>query len=353
MVSVTSPSGCAPEQPFPYPTRSWVSVICTSFNQQAYVDAALQSVVEQTYPLVEMIVIDNGSTDGTANRILAFTQRNPAIQFIQNQTNAGLNRAFNQGLALTRGRYVIDLSADDQLLPNRIADQVARFEALDDYPAVVFSNAAYIDPNGRLLGFHYAVDAWGHARCPVPAGDVFRSVLASYFICTPTMMMRRAVLTELGGYDENLAYEDFDFWVRSARLYPYAYVDAVLTLKRQCPNSLSSQVVLPGNTLLPSTLVVCQKALDRCRTPDEYQALARRIRTFVRKAFYAEQFGLALEFAALLRRIERPGLVCGLILGLCRLRLPVNFLYRHYLSVSTTIGRWRNWFNPFVVTDSR
>ncbi|AKD58449.1 glycosyl transferase family 2 [Spirosoma radiotolerans] len=311
--------------------KPWVSVICTSFNQQAYVEQALQSVIEQDYPNVELIVIDNGSTDGSADRIAAFMQHHPSIQFIRNPVNVGLNRAFNQGLALAGGRYVIDLSADDVLLPSRIRKQVNFFEELAGPYAVVFSNATYIDPTGRDLGTHYAVDANGNALSAIPSGNVFRPILESYFICTPTMMMRRDVLNELGGYDETLAYEDFDFWVRSARLYQYAYLDEVLTLKRQCPGSLSAQVVLPDNTLLQSTLAVCYKAYDRCTTPDEYGALAKRIRTFIRKAFYAEQFDLALKFGDLLRHIERPGFNSTLILGLSRFHLPVNKIYQQYL----------------------
>lgn len=311
--------------------KPWVSVICTSFNQQAYVEQALQSVVGQDYPNVELIIIDNGSTDGSAERIAAFVQHHPSIQFIRNPVNVGLNRAFNQGLALAEGRYVIDLSADDVLLPGRIRKQVALFEELAGPYAVVFSNAAYIDPAGRDLGTHYAVDTNGKALSAIPTGNVFRSILESYFICTPTMMMRRDVLNELGGYDETLAYEDFDFWVRSARLYHYAYLDEVLTLKRQCPGSLSAQVILPDNNLLQSTLAICYKAYDRCTTPDEYRALARRIRTFIRKAFYAEQFELALKFGDLLRHIERPGFNSLLFLKLSRFHLPVNRLYQQYL----------------------
>ncbi len=314
--------------------KPWVTVICTCYNHEDYVAEALQSVVMQTYPNVELIVIDNGSTDQSTVRIDQFVRQNPAIRFLRNPTNPGLNRAFNQGLALAGGRYVIDLSADDVLLPDRVARQVDLFERLPGPCAVVFSNAVYIDKQGTELGIHYPVDANGCAVNNVPSGDVFRAVLESYFICTPTMMMRRDVLNELGGYDETLSYEDFDFWVRSARLYHYAYLDEVLTLKRQLPDSLSTQITHPDNPLLESTLIVCHRAYDRCRTPDECRALATRIRTFVRKAFYAEQFGLALRFGQLLSRIERPGLLTGLVLQLSRLHPPVNQLYRQYLKYS-------------------
>ncbi|QJW92295.1 glycosyltransferase [Spirosoma taeanense] len=320
--------------PFLNRIKPWVSVICTSYNHAAYVDEALRSVVEQDYPNVELIVIDNASTDQTADRIDRFVQQHPAVQFLRNPTNVGLNRAFNQGLAIASGRYVIDLAADDVLMPGRISKQVEQFERLSGPYAVVFSNAAYIDEHSRQTGLHYPVTTTGQACVRVPSGNVFRNVLASYFICTPTMMMRRDVLNELGGYDETLAYEDFDFWVRSSRLYHYAYLDEVLTLKRRLPNSLSAQVVLPDNQLLHSTLTVCQKAFDRCATPDEHQALAGRVRQFIRKAFYAEQFSLALQFGQLLHAIERPGLLTSLILGLSRLQPPVNGLYRQYLKWS-------------------
>lgn len=311
--------------------KPWVTVICICYNHKNYVDEALRSVVEQTYPNVELIVIDNGSTDHSDQCIDQFVRQNPAVRFLKNPINLGLNRAFNQGLALAGGRYVIDLSADDVLLPDRVTRQVELFERLPGPYAVVFSNAAYIDGQGSKLGIHYPVDASGRSLVSVPSGDVFRAVLESYFICTPTMMMRRDVLNELGGYDETLSYEDFDFWIRSSRLYHYAYLDEALTLKRQLPDSLSAQITHPDNPLLESTLVVCCKAHDRCRTSDERRALANRIRAFIRKAFYAEQFGLALRFGQLLSRIEQPGLLTGLVLQLSRLHPPVNQLYRQYL----------------------
>ncbi len=331
MISVTGQSNPLPMSPYLNRIKPWVSIVCTCYNQQAYVEQALRSVVEQDYPNVELIVIDNGSVDESVASITAFIQQNPGVRLIRNLVNLGLNRAFNQGLALAEGRYIIDLSADDVLLPDRITKQVALFEQLAGPYAVVFSNAAYIDTTGREIDFHYPVDAAGHARSPVPSGNVFQSILDSYFICTPTMMMRRDVLIELGGYDETLAYEDFDFWVRSARLYHYAYVDEVLTLKRQCPDSMSAQVIFPDNNLLRSTLTVCYKAFDRCATANEYQALAKRIRTFIRKAFYAEQFDVALQFGELLRQIESPGMLSRFILGLSHLHLPINKIYRQYL----------------------
>ena len=327
---ITQAGVTIPMAPFLNKHKPWVSVICTCYNQAAYVLASLRSVVAQTYPNVELIVIDNASTDQSANQIAAFCTQFPATRFIQNTTNRGLCRAFNQGLSVAVGSFIIDLAADDILLPNRITRQVEQFMSLPAYYGVVFSNAAYIDAEGEFLRHHHPVRPDGRTTERVPTGDIFREVLMRYFINTPTMMMRRDMLTALGGYDETLVYEDFDLWVRSARHYRYAYMDEVLTKKRLLPNSLGQQVVKADNALLDSTWRVCQKAFVLCQSPDEYKALADRIRLFIRKCFYAEQYQLAEQFGQLLMQIEPPGLLSRTILVLCRMHLPVNSVYRRY-----------------------
>lgn len=313
--------------------KPWVTVICTCFNHESYIKIALNSVINQKYPNVQLIVIDNASSDCSVDQINEFVRVHPSVAFIRNTKNVGLCRAFNQGLKQAKGQYVIDLSADDVLLPERLASQVRCFEQLSPEYAVVFSNAAYVDSHGQFLAYHYPVNNQQQALKSVPSGNVFQQILEKYYICTPTMMMRRSVLDELGGYDESLDFEDFDFWVRSARHYAYAYLDEVLTQKRRLSNSLSMQVIEPHNRLLTSTLYVCYKAFDRCQTPDEYHALAGRVRQFIRKSFYAEQFELTQKFGDLLSHIESPGLLTTGILLLNRLHLPVNGLYQRYIKL--------------------
>lgn len=312
------------------PDELWVTVICICFNQADFVEQALESVVGQTYPWVELIVIDNGSTDASAARIAGFAQKNPALICRYNPENLGLNRAFNQGLRLARGQYIIDLAADDLLFPDRIARQVACFTHQPEHCAVVFTNAMHINADESALGYHFAIRPDGRARVSVPTGNVFCAVLRSYFICTPTMMMRRSALLALGGYDETLAYEDFDFWVRSARVYTYAYLDEVLTAKRIVQNAFSRQILQRHNALLPTTLVVCQKAYALCQTASERKALAFRVRGCIRKAFYAESYELAHLFAELLEQVDTLDWVSRLILCLCRWQIPVNKYYNCY-----------------------
>ncbi|GAB3920697.1 glycosyltransferase family 2 protein [Larkinella terrae] len=310
--------------------RPLVTVICISYNHERFITASIQSVLNQTYPMIELIVIDNNSSDQSAARVEELKQLHPKIQFIRNTENIGNCRAFNQGLKLAKGRYVIDLSADDLLHPERIARQVAGFDRLAGDYAVIFSNAAFIDETGKLTGYHFPVGAAGQATVDVPSGWVFKEILASYFVSTPTMMMRKDVLESLGGYDESLSYEDFDFWVRTARNYRYHYQDEVLTSKRIVRKSLSSQFQDRNSSLLSSTLKVCYKAFDQCQSSDEYHALASRIRWFIRQCFYAEQFELAFRFKELLEFMEKPDFQTVFILRLCKWHVPINGLYRRY-----------------------
>ncbi|WP_439583995.1 glycosyltransferase [Dyadobacter bucti] len=308
-----------------------VTVILTSYNQEKYIEEALTSVFYQTYPYIQLIVVDNASTDNTLALIERFRVTSPAFQLIKNNVNAGLCRAFNQGLSLAHGKYVIDLSGDDILISGRIEDQVSAFEELSEEYAVVFSNATYVDAAGRNVRNHYPVDKSSKSLQSVPSGDVYKNILERYFICTPTMMMRTAILNQLGGYDENLLFEDFDFWIRSSVKFKYFYLDEILMKKRILPVSLSSLVYKKGSGMLASYYAVCNKAYDLNRDQKEFDLLAARIRTFIRKCLYAQEFELAIRFRRLLNYIENPGWKTEVIVFLCRLHLPINFIYRFYI----------------------
>jgi len=308
-----------------------VTVILTAYNHQQYIEECLNSVFEQTYMHIQLILVDNASTDNTLTLIQERKTPSKDFLLIKNLYNKGLCTAFNQALAHAKGKYVIDLSGDDVLLPQRVEQQISMFESLSEDYAVIFSNARYIDRKSKLLDFHYPVNNEGKALVKVPTGDVYKNVLERYFICTPTMMMRTDALRELGGYDDTLKFEDFDFWVRSAVKFKYCYQDEVLTHKRILPGSLATLVYKKNSGMLASYYTVCNKAYDLNRDQEEFDLLAARIRTFIRKCFYAQEFELALKFRMLLNYIENPGWKTELVVFLCRMHLPVNGLYRFYL----------------------
>lgn len=268
-----------------------VSIIALSYNHSNFIEEALDSVCRQTYLNLELIIVDDASTDDSAALIEAYLQKQAVsfpVKTILLKENLGNCAAFNRGLALAQGKYVIDFATDDLLLPQRIAQQVACFEDLSLDYGVVFTEAEYIDETGKHLWFHYQ-ERLKQLR-PIPTGEIYAQVVARYFISSPTMMIRKKVLDEMGGYDERLAYEDFDFWVRSARKWKYAYLDICTTKVRKHWRSMSTQQYQKGDSQLYSTYLVCEKALVMNSNSEENTALVTRVRYELRQAIIHRSF---------------------------------------------------------------
>ena len=311
-------------------TQPLVSIICLCYNHERFLREALDSVLAQTYPQVEVIVVDDLSQDNSVAIIQEYVAAHPHIQFIQHNQNQGNCASFNEAFALSQGEFVIDFATDDVLHPERVAKQVAAFLSLPEKVGVLYTDAELIDEQSKSLGRFYHRDVKGRLS-PAPAqGDVFADVLGRYFICPPTMMVRRQVLEELGGYDATLAYEDFEFWVRSARHWHYHFLDEVLCQRREHAHSLSNQVYKPGDRQLQSTIQIIQKARTLIRTRREREALVKRIQYEARHAYFTGNYPEALT---LLHALEEEGgmnPVYGLLKWLTQKRVPLQILRRWY-----------------------
>jgi len=272
-----------------------VSVICLCHNQAAFVEEALQSVLAQTYPAVELVIVDDGSTDGSKHRISEFLKDHPHVPFVDIVSSVGNCRAFNSGWRLSSGAFVIDLAADDVLLSDRIKIGVERLQATG--AGVHFSDAWLINSYGQSLGRHNE-----RFKEPIPEGDVYTELVRRYLICPPTMLMRREVLDALGGYDESLAYEDFDFWVRSSRQFRYAYTDLPLVKKRLLSHSHARTQEKFRNSHQRSTLEVCKKIARLNRTPEEQKALKERLWHEIRQSIKKGNLGLIPDYLSLLKQ---------------------------------------------------
>jgi glycosyltransferase involved in cell wall biosynthesis len=259
-------------------SRPLVSVICLCYNHERFVAEAIQSVLDQTYDNVQLIVVDDASTDSSTTIIRDLVVKHPFIETLLLTENLGNCRAFNRGLALARGEFVIDLATDDVMMPDRITQQVDLFSSLDDSYGVVFTDATYIDEKGGFLRDHYAYLFKKGLLQTIPQGDVYSRIIAQYFICSPTMMVRKKVLDEMHGYDETLSYEDFDFWIRSSRNYRYAFLDRKLTSVRRSTRSMSAGWYRPGDRQLYSTYLICKKIAMLNRSEEEHRALAARLK---------------------------------------------------------------------------
>ena len=302
--------------------KPWVSVICTCFQHAPYVEEAMDSVLSQTYPHVQLLVVDNASTDGSSEIISRFARKHPEIIFIQNKENRGICKAFNEAVTLTKGKYLIDLAADDLLLPNRIEDQVEAFEKLPENVAILYGNVEMIDAKGNHLGYSLPLEY------EAPSGDVFPELLEKHFLPSPSTLFRKDIFLQLGGYNEALSFEDFDYWIRSGREYSFSFLQKVGTKKRVVPKSLSSRFYTRrSNEMLESTLVTFEWAFVRLRNDKEHNAFIKGASYYFRQSILWGHFKTASKFYDLLK--GKPlSLSTHLCVILWKAKLDISFFYQ-------------------------
>ncbi len=286
-----------------------VTVIGIAYNHSAFIQEALQSLWAQTYDNLQVILLDDASADASQELIKNLIADKEGVTFIPHKTNRGYTATFNEGLKMAKGEFIIDFALDDVMLPDFIEKSVNALEAAGEDYGVSFTDAVYIDKRSNETGQHFASLRQKGLIDEMPQGDIFEMLLRRYFICTPTMVIRKTVFDRIGGYDESLAYEDFDFWVRSGRYFNYVYTDEVLMKKRKLNTSMSANRYRHWqNEQLSSVYQVCEKAFSLCKTRAELKSLRWRLFYEYRQALRSGHAELAAKHKALYRRAGGAGI---------------------------------------------
>ena len=279
-----------------------VSVLCLCYNQEKFVEEAIQSVFNQTYPFIQLIVLDDGSSDGSAQTITRFLGDKASVVFLINETNQGYTKSLNKALSYATGEFIVDLAADDILMPTRVEDGVSALIKAGTKFGVNFSDAEIIAEDGHFVGVHS--EKFPHQS--IPQGDVYKDIVRRYFICPPTMLFRKSVIDHLGGYDDSLAFEDFDFLVRAARDFHFCYTPLPLVKRRLVSQSMSQKQFRSGDPQRASTLRVCEKINKMNKTIEEVEAFKKRIRYEFLLSVKLGDFSLAVKFFRLYFRLSSP-----------------------------------------------
>ncbi|WP_130734578.1 glycosyltransferase family A protein [Flavobacterium sp. J27] len=257
-----------------------VTVICTSYNHALYVERSLNSVINQDYKNIELIIVDNASQDNSVAVIENWLQKYPSTLFLKNTINIGNNKSFNQAVALSKGNYLIDLAADDVLTKEGITNQIHTF-LNNPNAGLVFGNAKIIDEDDLLLHYHFPVNTNLKVKDTSIFNTNYESILkGGNCMCSVSGMYKRMVFEELNGYDENLAYEDLDYWLRVARKHNLIYIDLPLVEKRFLTNSQLSHFYKKSvyeKRINYSTFMILKKAFGMNTKTSEYNALLKRI----------------------------------------------------------------------------
>ena len=234
-----------------------VTVVIPAYNRAVSIRAAIESVLRQTWTDFELVVVDDGSTDGTLAAAAAVTD--PRLRLIESPRNQGAAGARNLGVAEARGAWVAFQDSDDEWLPTKLEKQMARLTA----PGAAFVGAycglltlgGLDDRAGERLRLRYVPDP-----AIVPAeGDILAPLLFANMISTQTLVVRRDVILELGRFDaDTTPIEDWDFVIRLSRRGPIAFVDEPLVHQRFSPNSITRDTA----RRLTSRIRLVEKNLD-------------------------------------------------------------------------------------------
>jgi glycosyltransferase involved in cell wall biosynthesis len=200
-----------------------VSVIITCYNYGIYLPRALESVLMQTYKDLEVVMVNDGSTDDTeavARRYLT----DPRVKYLS-QPNGGQAKAKNAGIRCTKSEFVAFLDADDIWDPCKLEKQLPLFA--DPSVGVVYSRMRFIDEKGRP-------SASSPRQLPRFRGEVLKPLLRDNFVPFSSAVARRKCFENLGLFDESLAMSiDWDLWLRFATQHRFDYVDEPLLLYRE------------------------------------------------------------------------------------------------------------------------
>lgn len=195
-----------------------ISVIVPTFNRRHTIYRALQSVVTQSLAAYQIIVIDDGSDDGTAALI---ESQFGTVEYVY-QKNAGVSSARNRGIEAARGDWIAFLDSDDEWLPKKLETQVNALKAQPDY-GLCHTDEIWVRHGTRVNAMKKHAKSGGH---------IFQKCLPMCVISPSSVLVKRRVFDDIGGFDETLpACEDYDYWLRYCARYPVLYVDEPLLVK--------------------------------------------------------------------------------------------------------------------------
>ena len=242
-----------------------VSVVMSVYNDECYLRESVESILNQTFKDFEFIIVDDASSDGTADMLQGYAKRDKRIRLLTNSRNLGLTASLNRGLKIAGGSYIARQDGDDISLPKRFESQV---DFLDSHPevGVVGTWITKINENGYET-------VW---RPPASPGLVRWFLLFGPCLAHPSVMFRRSLAENGSLYDSKIIYaQDYDLWVRLCSKTQIANLPKVLYLRRLHKGMISFK---HHEQQEQTTVSVMQKALTNVQGKGVKTYLAKGLR---------------------------------------------------------------------------
>jgi len=214
-----------------------VTIIAVCYNQVKWVKQTLDSILKQSYQNIQLIVADDGSTDGSKDIIRQWMdQNNKDTVFIDHPKNLGLTKNINSAIPFVKGDYYQVFGCDDIMLPDKISKQVKMMEE-DKQISIVYSDMYLMDIDGKDFGLSY----YQRNKHKKPgSGWLYNDLVDRIIISAPSVLIRTNVLKELRGYNEALDFEDYEFFLRASRKFQFYYDEDKTIYYRITGSSLST-----------------------------------------------------------------------------------------------------------------
>jgi glycosyltransferase involved in cell wall biosynthesis len=214
------------------PQTADIDVIVPVYNGQGFIIQALESAAGQTVAPRKIIVVDDGSTDITRDKVLEFQKKSPILVEYVYKNNGGPNSARNAGLKISRASFVAFLDGDDVWIKTKLAAQLLKFQSNEFFNlGLVYCGYEIIDAQGTVSHKYYIPPFNRAAR-----GGIFKLLLKANIIygSASGVLIKRECFSRIGYFDEQLRVgEDWDMWLRIAEVYDIDYVDEILVQVRK------------------------------------------------------------------------------------------------------------------------
>lgn len=217
------------------PTKPLVSIGIALYNHETYIKECIDSILNQTYDNIEIIVIDDGSKDASYQSALHAFETNPIKRphILKTRPNKGMCNTLNEIITLAKGEYISFVGSDDFIHPEKIEKQVAYLESHPDV-ALVQSDSYIVDKESHITSLFTCKGRQNE-------GDLYEALISGKgLVNTPSHLYRTCVYEKIGVYDPAFRWEDTDFWLRLTKYFKVGYIPEPLNYYRRHGENLSN-----------------------------------------------------------------------------------------------------------------
>ena len=319
-----------------------VTVIAMCFNHSRFAVQCLDSIRNQTYKNIQLIIMDDCSRDDSVAVIRDWiVSYDVDCVFVQHYRNVGICKTLNEAISHAKGKYVSMISTDDVWSLDKIERQVAQMEKLPGDVGVLYSDAYQIDERGNVAKRMFIESRRSFES--IPEGYIFPTLIEGNFIPAMTTLIRKSCYDKVGLYDERLCYEDYDMWLRMSRYYEFVFSPFVSAKYRILTTSLIHTVLKADKVeRFLSNFIIYSKAMRlRDLSPRQKNLLRSCLMENAISLYRLKYYDWKIYLPCAVRYDMRIRTLIMAVFSACRIPYPVFLKYESFEKKYRSYLVWR------------